>query len=362
MPFSIADFICSTGLPHLLQSPIVLPCGHNHCRTCYDRSFNEYSKSKSLKSFCCNKVLIGQNHAVNAPLERILNSLPAKILEIHNTSLKITSQSGSTIASYQFLARYRGQDVLWQQFRLEDCFPHSLIADVQDTVDAMFVVYNAVFANCDHLLKVVGVTHNPPGIVYSTLHCTLQEWMDRRFVSEVNPRLSEIYNIIKQLVDIFQFIHNYTNNLGLVTPETIWLTLKDEKVVDVRLQLPEFFIWKIAQYGSADLYNNWGFVIYSPPEIFNNPLAQFSKASDIFVLGCIAFSLLSKTNPYTEYYDEPSEVVEAREVDGGASLFSSFADSIPYEYHSLIMSMMAINPFDRPHITLVVNELNKIDH
>jgi serine/threonine protein kinase len=96
---------------------------------------------------------------------------------------------------------------------------------------------------------------------------------------------------------------------------------------------------------------------YQPPEFFKYNIVSYS--SDIWALGCILYSLITKHHPFL--LNNKNENIVINDILNTSVTFDQqIWKKVPFELQFLINNMLSKNSIDRYPIELIISKLQKI--
>jgi serine/threonine-protein kinase len=190
------------------------------------------------------------------------------------------------------------------------------------------------------------------------------------------------YNINKKTFIVIEFIDgldlcDYINSVDVSIDRVLNIALelclalnhlKKNKIIHCDLKPENIMIDKndkpiIVDFGSAIINNkikNKPFsytYCYQPPEFFKYNIVSYS--SDLWALGCIFYSLITKQHPFL-LTNKNENVVINNILNVSVSFIQPIWKNVPLELELLIQNMLSKNSIDRYSIETIISKLQKI--
>ncbi|CAI2176284.1 10965_t:CDS:2 [Funneliformis geosporum] len=162
---------------------------------------------------------------------------------------------------------------------------------------------------------------------------------------------------------------NYELILEYADGGTLGKYLKDNAISfdwESQLKFAKEIAIKLSDFGCSCLQGSVtkaargviGVIPYMDPKIFENPLYDFTKKSDIYSLGVLFWELTSRSSPFNfETTDDTSIQIEI--LKGLRENHISTTNDV---FVKIYQKCWEHEPDDRPDIDLIVSELNNIGH
>ncbi|KAL0235271.1 hypothetical protein GEMRC1_001853 [Eukaryota sp. GEM-RC1] len=315
----------------VLNDPVTLPCQHSFCLTCI-------SAFLKIRRHCpvCN-----QSIPDNYELKR--NDLLTQLLQpkvITECDIQDQKHFLSTHSSDLVLGTFSGNRVIWKKYRQLPGLPPA-----QNKANNQYHLIKSLDFP-DKLVRIYGVTKNPPGIVCEHLSASIQDLFNKRqkFSSE------DVATIAKDVVQGLSLLHRNNFVHRDISAGNVLLDINHQRIN--RAKLADFD--DVRASNTSVTISFLGTMAYMPPEVLLGHTDKPTPAGDIFSFGVLLWGLLSNQDPSS--VREPLQALQmARFERKGAALIDISA--IPEKFRPLIQSTTSINPINRPNATLLLNAL-----